>query len=775
LLEKLPRYSLEDAKTRATFFFSNLTGFKDACVSHLDFYGIGVVEKRELLSQYVPESADPDNWRDEVVAYLAQKILSMRTEDVKLLIKVGEGDEESIKVWGEIVQSGKLDDLARILARRRIRPKHGDFDEDTFLGHLRLVMAKNAQEFSLAEIETSVESLENEILTTKYRIEHSVNEFRLDRVDLSFVSHFQPSKLSDVSSELLNLLSAKLSMDIDLLLLLHSVANGLEGARELWAKMAQEPKVEQLARLLIERAFIARSTFTQNIVPLLRTQSEFNLTEFVSLYARYDTLGESLENFLPFLIANGVLRPGVSLSFQDVLQMCPVSESISLEDQLFKLSLKATTDLIDQVTLDAEQHSDLALASTALFLRTHGYSGYSSLCQLASRREFACQILFECITLVAEQRLSGTQETLKEATSRALKGTLDVGNYDYFKTELADGKLAPSASFLFSKFKEEVMVEFKKLQDKGFETQTLVNFVEPIKELLYQGIDEKVVREFLLAQVLSAYLLTVPGAAPGIGFISNHMNYIRLAENELARNEKDTRYNNMVQLSTGGGKATRIGLVPSELSFDEFSKMFNDVWTQAVGLHNDKEPNKVPVPLPCYLIRIFPSDDGLKEIMPSEEVETRPLEVVRELIRDSVTGDDSVSLLSLIQKAPTGRLALIKVIQAIIDSPQSSLLMMVADQVRLIIAKSDRLLNKFEKKEIDSSLFREYDVENISSLGRKVADRSRSAGLDIARTEFRTRFVQSLGEEIGVSPEDVDIAAGEIFKRLRSIGIASNV
>ena len=771
LLERLPQYSLEEIEARASNFFSDLAKFKDSCRRHLAFYGLHIIEKNDLLSQYVPHSPDTSKWRDEVMSYIAEQIVVKRPIDVKLLIESAEGDQERTKIWTEIVESDELEDLAAILALERIRPKYGDFEEETFLSHLRLAMAQNRDEFSLTKIQTSLEALENEILSTKYRIQHTIGEYRLGPVNLNFISSFVPSTLSTVEMELLSTISEKLGIDLEIVSLLYCSANGLDRAQELYDKLVGTPKIKELAQLLIKKSFIAESKFSANTVHLLRTQSSFSLSRFVSVYVRYESLFESLDAFYPFLKANGLLsrKP---MDFQEVLAICPISSNDSLENQFVKIASKLTINTIDEIVLGKEQHSDLALASVALFMRTHGYTGYSQLCKTASRREFATKVLFQYITLVAEQTLSGSRETLKNATKRAVKGIVDIGNYEYFQTELADGKLAPSAVFLFSQFREEIKTELKNLQDKGFESQTLTNYLEAIKELLDQRIDEKVVREFLLNQVLSAYLLTVPGGVPGIRFVTNALDYIHRAEKELASSKGDSTYIDMVHLSKGGGKATRIGLVPLELGFDDFSAKFNEVWSLAVTRYNDVEDNKIPVPLPCYITRIFPSEDGLKEIMPSDDIKTKPLEVVRELIRDSITSEDSVSLLSLIQKAPNGKVALVKVIQAIFDTPRSNLLMIVADHVNDILSKSQTLMKKFERKEIDASLFHDYQVTHISHLGKKIAEQSSAAGAQVALSEFKERTNKAMGDKTGISSEETEILVGIIFKRLYSIGIA---
>lgn len=785
LLSRMPTYSLEEMKSRVNEFFSNLSKFKEACCVYLDYFGIQVIEKKESLLNRVPETTDPRKWRDEIITFIAEQIVAKSVLNIKLLILSAEGDEGSTRLWSQIRESGDIQELALILAAKRIKPKFTNFGEETFLEHLKVAMRDSPEDFSLAEIQSSVDQLENEILTAKYRLQHTVSEFRLGHLDASQADSYVPQKLSGIESSMLADATKTVGVDYELLQLLFSTANGLPEAQDIFQHLVATPRAEDLARLLIEKSFVAKSKYSNNIVALLRAQTSFTTAGFVSAYARYEALLEGLDNLVPFLEANRVLGGLSYLSFQEILEMCPVDESSSIEVQLERLTGRLVKDAFEGVVLNGDQLSDLALAAAAIFTRTHGYAGFAHLCQKASRKEFAPKVMFQYITLVTEESLSGNIGGLEEAVSRALRGVEDLGNYNYFKTELQEGKLAPSAALLFSNFRREIKSEFKNLESGGFDTKALTNYFDPIKDLLYTLMNERVVREFLLTQVLSAYLLTVPGDVPGITFLeAGDQKYIRMAQDTLAASpgdpafrsmvsKGDLAFRNMVQLTTGGGKATRIGLVPLEMGFDDFAVRFNEVWTLAVELYNSNEAKKVETPLPCYLIRIFPSDDGLKEIMRSQRIETRPLEVVRRLVRDSTTEVDAVSLLSLMQRAPNGRLALAGAIKAVFDGPKSSILILAGDRIREGLSKSDVTLRRFTKKEVDKSLFETYHVQKITELGGAIVNRIQTYGDKATREEFREHILSAIGTPPEITPDDLVMITETILDRLCSIARAS--
>ena len=290
--------------------------------------------------------------------------------------------------------------------------------------------------------------------------------------------------------------------------------------------------------------------------------------------------------------------------------------------------------------------------------------------------------------------------------------------------------------------------------------------MESIKGLLKQSIDERIIKEFLVNQVISAYLFTVPGAAPGFRFIESENNYITLAEEELATSKADPTYFRLIRFSKGTGKATRVGLVPLELGFEEFTIKFKEVWTRAIELYNKAE--NLHDTLPCFLIRIFPSEDGLKDIMLEGNKQNKPLEVVRELIKASVSAEDSVSILSLIQKAPNGKVALTKAIQAIFDNRKSSLKMMTS-ACSDILSKSSKLLKRFDQRKIDQSLFADYQIKDksIFYLGKKIAERALEAGEEATKNEFQERMNKTLKGITDISQADAENTSKCCFQRTK--------
>ena len=80
---------------------------------------------------------------------------------------------------------------------------------------------------------------------------------------------------------------------------------------------------------------------------------------------------------------------------------------------------------------------------------------------------------------------------------------------------------------------------------------------------------------------------------------------------------------------------------------------------------------------------------------------------------------------------------------------------------------------KFEKKELDKALMKDYGVELISGLGKKITERVKTNGVYPALNEFPERLLGAVGDTSGLSPDETSILIWVPFKRLHIIGVPS--
>jgi hypothetical protein len=234
---------------------------------------------------------------------------------------------------------------------------------------------------------------------------------------------------------------------------------------------------------------------------------------------------------------------------------------------------------------------------------------------------------------------------------------------------------------------------------------------------------------------------------------------------------KDNSFKNLIKIKKGSGKATRIGLVPLGMAFDDFASKFDLVYKSAVKIYNaEYEDEQIPDPLPCYLMRIFPSEYGLKEIMLESDAEARPISIVKELLQQKLSKADEVKLMSLIQSARSGKEGFKAVIRTIIDHPASSIKSIMGRSMEALLEKSNRLKGWFESKEADKYLFVVYKAERMSELCEKVVSYVPS-DLKASELFFVNKFNEGIPESKKLSDADKNAIADFVWKRLRSIGV----
>jgi hypothetical protein len=207
------------------------------------------------------------------------------------------------------------------------------------------------------------------------------------------------------------------------------------------------------------------------------------------------------------------------------------------------------------------------------------------------------------------------------------------------------------------------------------------------------------------------------------------------------------------------------------MPFDIFAKKFEASFKEGVKVYNKKYPTEpIPDPLPCYIMRIFPSEYGMKMIMSETDLESRPIELVRILLQESLSRADEAKLLSLIQSARTGPEGFKAVIRTIIDHPASSILTIVGSSIAPFVDKSGVLGKWFESKGIDQTLLSAYSSEKLSDLCVKIAN-SDSSNSASSLFVFKARLRKNLPQSKKLSPEELGAIDSIVYKRLKSIGV----
>lgn len=789
MLSRIQDFSLEGIRLLADEFFSKLSSFKEDCISVMKAYGIGVVTDKERFITFMPKSASVEDWRDEVMSFLADDILSggkglkgqgkqgtesgsKRSEQgfvdvVKLMVLEGIGDARKTQQWKKIIQSKSADSsipsLSKLLSTKRIPKPFGEFSDEVFIEHLSLVLRSSLDDYFIESIEDSVRELESQILRVKRGMARAAERYRMGFHDFDFVANFVPSKLTDVEQELLAIFSTRSGTDTELIHLFYYDTIGSDLVIEAFRRIAGGKLAKVLADFLVEKQFFPTRPFNENLPTLISTQASFDLASLGDLYNKYDKLMSKVLGFKGFSQMHEIALSAVSPTFANMIKTCPPTSGFDFEDALVAVVENLVVWQVGEYRLEATEHNELTSSACLLMLRLENDASSERLAKKVSFQEYGSRVLYRYIRLVSEALSKTEFPTLKEAAMQGKEKILSDPNYDFFRGELQQGKLVVSASSLLSVRFDELKAEVKNAEKIGLDRKVLENYVESTREFMSAELDVGVVRDFLTMETLSAYLLTIPHKTALINFMNEHAKELEQAGKELAVEEHDNRYLRLLQFETGSGRSTRIGLVPIGMKFEDFTNMVEKLFERARNLSGIKTP------MPFYITRIFPSEEALKEIM-SAAGAARPLDVVKGLITDHVSGGDAISLLALLEPSAGSKIAFRSVISKHIDSQKNNLLTLSKDLISDVVSKDKALEKELQSGHVDRELFTAYGVEKLSDLCKKIATLDKATSESNLKATLFQRLSQIVPSVKSFLDQEKNVLTDALYKRLRIIG-----
>jgi len=795
-LLKTDTFDLPTIRARGETFFDELATLKKTCLGVLDTYGLSlVIGNGEFLA--MTPIGPIEKWHAEVVSFLASKI-SPDPEDKggaapsrdetggvevprgpaveMLLIVEGVGDPMRLALWKQIVQSQECDEnvrkLALYLSHKKLPRAYDEFSEDVYLRHLMLVLKTATPDFVTEYVGKRVRQMEQEILQTKLAMAKTSSKFLMGVDDFEFANSYVPNDVSRVEEELVVELSSRAGTDIRLTKLLYYTAVASDKADQSFREMTmkkektgiQEP-IGILAQYLIDKKFVPAHKFNENLTTLLTSQSSFNLSEFQSLYTRYDLLVSKLSAFHEFVRIRKVSAGHGIPSFEEVLRICPPRERISFAEMFMRTARTMVSNDLGAIKLDDDRHAQLSLAACGLSLQLEYDPAAEELARQLRWKPYGARVLYRYSKLVAESVSKTAEASLLEAAKEAVPEIADDPNYEYYLEKLQDGVIVQGANQLMAMRVSDLDAIKKRADELGLENEVLHNYVDSTKELL-SSVDVNVAKDFLNQEVVSAYLLTVPSTSKLFGFLQENEQALKDAARMLRDEKKDDRFLNLMQWEQMG-QATRIGLVPYGMKFEEFTSDLDTLFTKVEGLAvGPRKPSFV-------ILRIYPSQDSMKVIHQSGFRGEQPAEIVSRLIHDYVEGESGIILAALLEKRAMSKSAFNNVISKLIDAKENNLLTLTKDLISTILGANVELKSKFEDGTVDTELKARYDAKTLTGVCKNIHSRTK-VNPSLTKEEFEKMLGQILPELASIPSRDGDILRQSIFNRMRVVGTVLN-
>ncbi len=720
------------------------------------------------VTKFKPVSPNTNVWKNEILVKIA-KILDLDNDYVRLLISESIGDyTASVSAWKNIIEETKEAGLARILVKNKIVKGGIDSDDEITIRRLATVMESIKDKFSLRDIGIDLARFESEIIRVRRSLLLCASLYSIKIDSMRFGLDFVPTNITSIEQELIDYATRELRQEPLIFELLYATAIGSPEADTLYLQI-KRGKVTEFGTFLVSHKLLPDVSFSANLPQLLDLYSSFNLQEISTAFDYYDRLNSLSRNLLIFVMENELGNIERVLTFQDIIRICPANQRASYENGVVNLISELITHESESGKLGSAQHLELSTAAAALFLHVQGDQAAGQLCHSVAYMKFGSRILYEYAELSDESSLSQVKPTLFSAVLNSVKTLTSDRNYNSFVEALIGSVLHVKVSYLLSKQVGEIRDLLEKFETKGFEAEKLAeNLKDAIRDVMDKDIDIDTVGNLLVTQVLSAYIVTVPGIRPVISLIDD---YLEKAANVLAseKNNPNSKFSNLIMIDKGSGSWTRVGLVPFGMSFEEFSGYFDVAIKKAIEMYNFDNPKSKT--FTHYLIRIFPSSDALKVIAQDPTLMTTPLTTVRNLMRDRMPTVDDLKVLSVTQSAGNTRVKLRNVLAEVIDSNKSSILALLGDSVVPLLNQHDWLKDFLKENDIKNTLFESYGVGKLSALAVSITLLATKGDESITFAAFQKHVETAFPSEKELDLDGIKLLSTLIYRALKNIGL----
>jgi hypothetical protein len=298
-------------------------------------------------------------------------------------------------------------------------------------------------------------------------------------------------------------------------------------------------------------------------------------------------------------------------------------------------------------------------------------------------------------------------------------------------------------------------------------TEVLENIREAVHGFFDFTVDPKAIPGYLRDQLVQAYMITSPGGDPLITTLGSPAFSAAIAT--LA--EDDSRYARLLRMAPGTGKATRVGVLPLNISFDDFKKMLLKALATAGEISESGGAAPADTALAAYVIRVSPSEDAMALVAPEGYRGPTPNSIIHDLIVRELGAMDTVTILAAADTTLPAGLAFRRVTESVLKRDESSLVTMISSKIEPVIRKYDQLKSAEGKRRIDKKLFDAYQCNEMVELCKLVSADYRKAGETQSFSRFCDRLMGSVPPSLAADDVSFNLFATNAYQAVRAIGI----
>jgi hypothetical protein len=788
LLQRLGTFKMTSFRSLYYELYVGLAQLKTSLIGNLTGFGLDIDESiRKNLKEFVPTSIEQKDWEIEVIQHLGElvgmnvKLLELlfydmiaqksQAEDAWKRIKKDKLKQEIISRLSTLMVDHQLSEIPiqYKLQRKILLKTVTEVIEELEYFNISGVKSK------IFEIFGGLEAKKKSLLVSLSRFDILLEPNQADRFN-KFVP--KTAGLDELYVELTKLVNErkKISMKPGFVSLLYHYH--MQDAELLQTFQDTKPNSLSLATLLLQNGVVKKepdqdlAVEAQRLSTIIASSPNFDPTLFQSLYQTYAGLSVLSDKLIKFLKTEGLVREA-TLIFGNIVK---IMQGSGLDSRLPQVKALCDYFLKNFGTLDVkgEGYDGLLLASTCYFLVSQGDFADGEACKQTASRPIAAKILYRNMQLRESESFGKGDATLASAAQYIISNpAADFKFIDDFTTGLKGEVLYRSTRQMFGAKVED-------LKEQISYAHELQSTVDSMEESVRDFMNAELPEDFLLyaidAQLIQAYMVSTKSGQPILGDIIVRMRKI------CSPDSSNLTYKGLLLFTdekTSGGVYTRIGVVPSRLDFEEFSKLFDDVFKVAVQEHirdNGLKPEEAES-FSANVFRLFASPLAFKLITgtpkKAEEIDAvHPIRQIKEVIIKQMGFIDNLTLVAS-SKSEKDRTIIVKKIMTNLFDSKGNLLTMIKVRVAEIIAKHDKLKEIMQNRELfDRLLMMKFGCNSFSSLAHTVYKTTVSIGDRTKAIDQMSRYIDEIAQSqrVHLKPDELQRIGASIHGILDNIG-----
>lgn len=732
----------------------------------------------DILKNFDSASEEHTEWVD-VIASEMEGALGLAPPAIKLIVYESEGRKgSSLESWMAVRASPVLlIQFSKWLLNHGIPRFSLSMSPAVMAEVTSQILLNSGGGFSREDLIRSAGTYERELEGVVSRLEGLAKFYNLGDLRSLGLTDIVPNRPTTVRDDVISKVAGDLGIKKEFLNLLYASSSGDARAVPLFAKIRAESILEFVQ--LLARARVLPPEITEDDRPgvslLAKSQEAFDLQELRASSSRLHEYGQLASAFGNFLSQNEI--PSRTLDLPEIVALVIASGSRARLDALRGIvELAVDGDWLVHLApgdvLPRDRIEDIKTALLALFLyrRPTNVADARAACQYAAICPSAVRVVYELAEMGDSTLQLGLRLTAREAILRSLTKREDLPHLSEVQTRLASGivpeRLSDLASARLVEMKSVMEALSTQVGGALSITEILDNLTSAVHGYFEVNVDPEAIPGYLRDQLVQAYMITSPGGDPLIGTLES--DWFELAIRQLAVN--DPRYECLNWIAQGSGKATRVGVLPLGVTFDDFKLLLARALTRVSELSQSATDSPVAI-VAAYVIRVSPSEDAMALVGPVRYAGTTPNSTIRALMVEHFGVSDTVTVLSAADTSRPVQVALRHVTEAVLNREESSLIAMVSSKIGQLLKAYPSLSQLEIRKRIDRSLFGSYSCKSVVDICKAVGTEFRGVGDGPARKRFALAMKEAVPKTLSHDVPSFELLADQVYSAARNVGL----